>query len=173
MILLKKIGFSIPLMFRITSTIYSFNNRGFSSMRKKCTHPTTAWYLLMLLITNYCGIASYSSLLHGCQYGGFGHSGMNSMCKMIPQVFGGVEVRTAGRPFIPLCSHILEVGTDYPHPLQSKFENRIWSQTVEIRDCNWLQNLILISICIKMNSNDDKPVSTRCTKGSEQESGAE
>ena len=38
------------------------------------------------------------------QCGCVGHSGMNSTPKLIPQVFNGVEVRTASRPFHPLHS---------------------------------------------------------------------
>ena len=36
-------------------------------------------------------------------------------------------------------------------------EDRVRSQTVEIWDCHWLQNLISISLCIEIASNEDKP----------------
>ena len=91
------------------------------------------------------------------QRGCVGHSGTNSTPKLIPQVFNGVEVRTASRPFHPLHSHILEVVSDKPHPLGASIvmlEDRVRSQTVEIWDCHWLQNLISISLCIEIASND-------------------
>ena len=63
-----------------------------------------------------------------------------------PQLFTGVEVRTAGRP------------SSLMNPLWVQaFLDRVWSQTVEIWDCHWLQNLIPISLCIEIASNDDEP----------------
>ena len=43
------------------------------------------------------------------QRGCVGHPGKNSTPKLIPQVFNEVGVRTAGRPFHPLHSQILQV----------------------------------------------------------------
>ncbi|XP_051239305.1 uncharacterized protein LOC127353784 [Dicentrarchus labrax] len=86
------------------------------------------------------------------QRGCVGHSGTNSTPKLIPQVFNGVEVRTAGRPFHPLHSHILEVVSDKPRPVGASvviLEDSVQSQTVEIWDCHWLQNLISIALCIE------------------------
>ena len=80
--------------------------------------------------------------------------------KLIPQVFNGVEVRTTSRPFHPLHSHILQVVSDKPQPVGESvviLEDRVRSQTVEIWDCHWLQNLISLSLCIEIASNDDKP----------------
>lgn len=38
-------------------------------------------------------------------------------------------------------------------------ENRVQSQTVKIWDCHWLPNLISLSQCIDITSNDGKPCS--------------
>ena len=76
------------------------------------------------------------------QRGCVGHSGTNSTPKLISQVFNGVEVRTASRPFHPLHSHILVVIPDKPRPVGASvviLEDRVWFQTVEIWDCHWLQ----------------------------------
>lgn len=51
------------------------------------------------------------------------------MPKLIPEVFNGVEVRTAGRPFNPLHSQILEVVSDKP---RSEGTNVV---ILEERDC--------------------------------------
>ena len=49
------------------------------------------------------GISFFNQhLLHVNQFGCVGHSGMNSTPNLIPQVFSGVEVRTACRPLHPL-----------------------------------------------------------------------
>ena len=101
------------------------------------------------------------------QRGSVGHSGTNSTPKLMPQVFNGVEVRTAGRPFRPfhpLHSQILVVVSDKPRSVGASvviLEDRVRSQTVEIWDCHWLQNLFSISLCIEIASNDDKPCVTR------------
>lgn len=53
------------------------------------------------------------------------------------QVFNGVNVRTAGRPFHPLHSHMLEVGDDKPCSVESSIvilKEEVWSWTVEIWD---------------------------------------
>ena len=75
------------------------------------------------------------------------------------EVFNGVEVRTAGRPLHCLHSYILEVVSDKTHSVGVSvviLEDRIWSQTVEIWDRRWLQNVILISLCIESASTDDE-----------------
>jgi hypothetical protein len=59
---------------------------------------------------------------------------------LIPQVFNGVEVRSASRPYHLLHSNILEVDPDKPRPVGASvviLEDRVRSQTVEIWDCHW------------------------------------
>ena len=76
------------------------------------------------------------------QRGCVGHSGTNSTPMLIPQVFNGVEVRSASRPYHLLHSNILEVDPDKPRPVGASvviLEDRVRSQTVEIWDCHWLQ----------------------------------
>ncbi|KAL7889584.1 hypothetical protein AOLI_G00018420 [Acnodon oligacanthus] len=61
-----------------------------------------------------------------------------------------------GLRFHPLHSQILEVLFDKPRSVGASvvnLEDRVRSQTVEIWDCHWLQNFILISLCIEIASN--------------------
>lgn len=61
-----------------------------------------------------------------------GHSGMNSMSRLIPQGFSGVEIRAAGRPFNPLYFQILEAVSDKPHSVGASvviLEDRVQPQT--------------------------------------------
>ncbi|KAK5853483.1 hypothetical protein PBY51_014630 [Eleginops maclovinus] len=79
------------------------------------------------------------------------------MPQLIPQVFNGGEVRIAG-PFPPLHSQILEEVCDNPRSVGASvviLEDGVWSQTVEIWDCHWLQHFI--SIISLIASNDEKP----------------
>ena len=65
--------------------------------------------------------------------------------------------RTASRPF---PRQILEVVSDAPRSVGVSvviFEDRVRSQTEEIWDCHWLQNVISLSLCIEIASNDDEP----------------
>ncbi|KAL6490631.1 hypothetical protein MHYP_G00009760 [Metynnis hypsauchen] len=64
------------------------------------------------------------------------------------------------QPFHPLHSQILEVVSDKPRSVGASIvilEERVRCQIVEIWDCHWLQNFILISLCIEIASSDDKP----------------
>lgn len=77
-------------------------------------------------------------------------SDINSMRKLIPQVFSRVKISTVGRPFQPLHSQgSLEGLPDKPCSVRTSvvmLEDRVQSQT-EIWDCHLLQILKLISQC--------------------------
>ena len=88
-------------------------NRVISRMWKNHTQlqpPPHAGHTLL-----WDGIPSFNQLLlQVSQRGCIGHCGTNSMPKLIPQVFSGVEVWTAGRPSHPLHSQILEEVSNKP-----------------------------------------------------------
>lgn len=72
------------------------------------------------------------------QYGCVGRYGPNSMHKLIPQVFNGIEVRATGRFFHPLHSQILQIVADKPCSVRAS--------VAMLEHRGQLLNLILISL---------------------------
>lgn len=88
-------------------------------------------------------------LLQVSQCVSVGDSGTNSTPKPTPEVFNGVDVRTAAH--YHAHSWILKIVSDKPHPVRPSIiflENRVRSQKMEIMNWHWLENYMLRSLCI-------------------------
>lgn len=115
----------------------------------------TAWHFLHLLVISlvlghtllWDGIPFFNQhFFQVSQCDCVGHSGMNSTPKLTPEVFNGIEVRTAGRPSHPLLK---------PNPVGVSIvvlEGRILSY----------MGLPLVAeshlyLCIEITSNEEMP----------------
>ena len=79
--------------------------------------------------------------------------------KVIRQVLNGVEVRTAGElhQSSPFPNSEGSLWQKKPNSVDTRLlilENRVWSQTMDIRDCHWMLNIIYLSA---LRSNYVKP----------------
>ena len=117
---------------------------------------TIGWHLLLMLVTSlvtllWDGIPFFNQHLLQVRH-------MVVLVTLAQLWFNGVEVWTAGKPFHPLHSLILEVVSDKPLSVGVSvviLDDIIWSHPVEVPvDCQWFQNFTLISLCIEIASND-------------------
>ena len=120
----------------------NLRNRSLSSVWNNHITATTAWHLLLMLC---CGMASHSSTSICCNL-----SQLKSPNLVVLVTLERTSHRTAGRPF---------------HPLYSKFWRSPISQSVEIWDCHWLQNLISICPCIEIASDNESRFSSEGDAG--------